>query len=84
MQASTNNINNRDPFGYSRNFKGTDSRFHLYNKLILNMGPTWIGCRYRCPIIWYPLGDYLHDYEFLEGHTNLAFAKVKQNHGFRL
>ena len=48
------------------------------------MGPTWIGCKYRCPIIWYPLKDYHHDYELPEGHTNSTFSKVKQKHGFRL
>lgn len=61
-QASTNNINIREPFGY-RNFKVASSHFHLYSNIILNRGPTWIGCRYRCPIIWYPPEDYHHDYE---------------------
>ena len=74
--ASTNNVKKIEPFGY-RNFKAATSSFLLYRNLILNMGPTWIGCRYRCPLIWYPPEDYHHDYELPEGHTNTKFAKIK-------
>ena len=48
------------------------------------MGPTWIGCRYMCPIIWYPPEGYHHIYELPGNHENQAFARVKQKHGFRL
>ena len=81
-KASTNNIKNREPFGYS-NFIVL-ARFHLYSNLILNMGPTWIGCGYSHTMMWYPPKDYHHDYELLEGHTNSTFSKVKQKHDFRL
>ena len=51
--ASTNNVKNREPFNY-RNFKAVASRFHLYRSSFYSMGPTWLGCKYRNPLLWLP------------------------------
>ena len=48
--ASTNNVKNREPFSY-RNFKADASKFLSYSSLIYNMGPAWLGCRYRNPLL---------------------------------
>ena len=48
--ASTNNVKNREPFNY-RNFKVAASRFLSYNNLVYSMGPTWLGFRYRNPLL---------------------------------
>ena len=80
--ASTNNVKNREPFNY-RNFKATASRFLSYSSLVYNMGPAWLGCIYRNPLLWLPPEDYNHNYEFPEGATSAAFALIKRKKGFR-
>ena len=82
-QASTNNVKNQEPFNYKK-FKAFVVNFFTCSNITLIMDPTWIGCRYRCPIIWYPPEGYHHNYDLPEGHENQAFARVKQKHGFRL
>ena len=80
--ASKNNVKNRDPFCY-RNFKVAASRFLSYSNLVFNMGPAWLECRYRFPLLWYPPEGYNHDYELPEGLTSAAFAIIRQKQGFR-
>ena len=50
--ASTNNVKNTEPFNY-RNFKVAASIFLSYSSLVYNMGPDWLGCRYRNPLLWH-------------------------------
>ena len=80
--ASTNNVKNREPFNY-RNFKAATSRFCSYRNLFYSMGPAWLGCRYRNPLLWLPPKEYNHNYEFQEGATGAAFALIKRKQGFR-
>lgn len=81
--VSTNNIKNREPFGY-RNFKAVVARLVKYNNLILCMDATWIGCHCRSLIIWYPADGYHFDYELLECEEGRAFEMLKKKNGFRL
>jgi len=74
-EASTNNVKNREPFGY-KNFKAVVARLNRYNNMVLGMAPTWIGCRYRCPIIWY------YDYDLRDYHINQDFVILKTKKWF--
>ena len=65
--VSTNSVKEREPFNYG-NFKAAASRLITYINLILREGPYWLGCQFRCPIIWYPPEGYQFDYELPEGH----------------
>lgn len=80
--VSTNSVKEREPFNYG-NFKVAASQLIAYNNLILREGPYCFGCRFRCPIIWYPPKEYRFAYELLEGHEQTAFANLVQNHGLR-
>ena len=52
-QISNPNIQLREPFKYE-NFKLAANGFHLYGESILRAGPSWLGYRFRSPIIWHP------------------------------
>lgn len=75
-EASSNNIRNREPFGF-RNFKAASTRLHKYSNMVLSMGPEWIRCGYRSPIIWYPPDGYHSDYNSSDHQVNQAFAMLK-------
>jgi len=79
---STNSVKEREPFDYG-NFKAAASQLITYNNIILREGPYWLGCRFRSPIIWYPLEGYQCNYEFPEGHENSSFAILARHHSFR-
>ena len=48
--VSSNEFKNREPFAFI-NFQATDLRLERYAKMIMEEGPSWIGCRYSPPII---------------------------------
>jgi len=79
--ASSNVIKNRESFGYI-NFKVVDARLVKFTNLILCMPPTWIGYRYRSPIMWYPPDGYHFDYELAECQEGRAFTMLKKKNGF--
>jgi len=68
---STNEVKNREPFSF-RNFQATTRRVQDYAHLVLAKGPNWLGCKYKCPIIWYPLDDYKAESELSEGGESIA------------
>jgi hypothetical protein len=51
--ASPSEVNSREPFGF-KNFFAVTFRVERYARMILEEGPTWIGCRHSPPIIWFP------------------------------
>ena len=53
QQASSSEIKNREPFGF-QNFQHVMGRAHYYDHLVLEECLSWMGCRYRCPIIQFP------------------------------
>ena len=65
-QTFNRNIQNREPFNYE-NFKLASDRLGIYGDLILREGSSWLGCRFRSPVIWYPAPGYRALYELLEG-----------------
>ncbi len=79
-EASSITIRNREPFGY-RNLKSASSRFYKYTNMILTMGPEWIGCQYRSPIIWYPLDRYHCDYTLRDHNVTQDFIILKKKNG---
>jgi hypothetical protein len=46
--VSSNEIKNREPFGF-RNFQAAALRLERYVNMIMEAGPSWIGCRYNPP-----------------------------------
>lgn len=80
--VSTNSVKEREPFNYG-NFNPSASWLITYNNLILRKEPYWLGCLFRCPIIWYPSEGFRFDYELPEGHEKTAFANLAQHHSFR-
>jgi hypothetical protein len=53
-----------------------------YTGMILDEGPTWIGCRYSPPIIWYPLEGYQSDYQINRKREEVAFEELRCKNGF--
>jgi len=82
-EVSSNTVRYREPFRY-RNFKIASSRFQKYSNMVLTIGPEWIGCRYRIPIIWYPPDRYRCDYNLTDQEVNQAFIVLKNKNGFRV
>ena len=74
--TSVNSVRNREPFGY-RNFTEATTRLTCYGNLVLSEGPTWIGCCYKIPIIWYPPDGYRCNYELSEHQEGRAFVVLK-------
>jgi hypothetical protein len=70
-----------EPFGF-RNFQATTFRLERYDRMIMDEGPSWIGCRYSPPITCYPLEVYENDYEICKKREDYAFEEIKGNHGF--
>jgi hypothetical protein len=46
--VSSNEVKNREPFGFM-NFQAATLRLERYAKIIMEEGPSWIGCRYIPP-----------------------------------
>ena len=46
-------------------------------------GPTWIGCRYNPPILWFPPESYQKDYQINKKREDDAFEELKISNGFR-
>ena len=50
--------------------------------MILDEGPSWIGCRYSPPIIWYHPEGYRSIYEIHKKEEDVAFEDIKGKNGF--
>ena len=81
-QTSNPNIQLREPFRYE-NFELATSRLNLYGERILQEGPSWLGYRFRSPIIWHPAPGYQALYEVPEGQKNQFFDDLVAHHGCR-
>ena len=81
-RISNPNIQLREPFKY-KIFELDASRLNLYGERILQAGPSWLGYRFRSPIIWHPAPGYQALYEMLEGQTNQFFDDLVAHHGCR-
>jgi len=77
---SSNEIKNKEPFSF-RNFQAATSKVRDYVHLVLEERPNWLGCRYKCPIIWYPTDDYKVKYELMEVGMFVAFQEVRSRNG---
>ena len=80
-QISNLNIQLREPFKYE-NFKLAADRLHLYGEVILRVGPSWLGYRFRSPIM-HPAPRYQALYEMSEGQTGHFFEHLVMHHGCR-
>jgi hypothetical protein len=81
-RVSNPNIQLREPFKYE-NFKLAANRFPLYGEIVLRAGPSWLGYRFRSPIIWHPAPGYQALYEMPEGQTSHFFDHLVSHHGCR-
>ena len=81
-QISNPNIQLKEPFKYE-NFKLAANCLHLYGEVILRAGPSWLGYRFRSPIIWHPSPAYQALYEMPEGHTGHFFEHLVMHHRYR-
>jgi len=82
-QTSNPNIQLREPFNYE-NFKLATDSLSLYGEIILREGPSWLGYRFRIPIICHPTPRYQALYEIPEGQTCHLFEHLVRHHGCRL
>jgi hypothetical protein len=80
--ASPNEVKSREPFGF-KNFHATTFRVERYTRMILDEGPSWIGCRYSPPIIWYPPEGYQRDYQINRKREEASFEELRSKNGFR-
>ena len=67
-RTSNPNIQLREPFKYE-NFQLATNCLNLYGESILRVGPSWLGYRFRSPIIWQPAPIYQALYEMPKGQT---------------
>lgn len=81
-RISSPSIQLREPFRYE-NFELAASRLNLYGERILQVGPSWLGYRFRSPIIWHPAPGYQALYEMLEGQLNQFSDDLVAHHGCR-
>ena len=81
-RTSNPNIQLREPFKY-KNFQLAANRLNLYGESILREGPSWLGYRFRSPIIWHPAPGYQALYEMPEGQTGQFFDYLVTHHGCR-
>jgi len=81
-QISNPNIQLREPFKYE-NFELAAGRLNLYGERILQVGPSWLGYRFRSPIIWHPAPGYQALYEMPEGQIHQLFDNLVAHHGCR-
>jgi len=71
-----------EPFNYE-NFKLATNRLGRYGDLILREGPSWLGCRFRSPVIWHPAPGYQDLYEMPEGQIGHLLEHLARHHGCR-
>jgi len=81
-KTSNQNVQDRNPFNYE-NFKLATDCLVTYSNLILRESSSWLGCRFRSPIIWYPALGYRALYELPRVQTGHIFEVLARNHGFR-
>jgi hypothetical protein len=80
--ASSDEVKNREPFGF-RNLFTTTFRVERYSRLLQEEGPVWMRCRYNPPLLWFPLETYPRDYQINKKRQDTAFDEIKRNNGFR-
>ena len=81
-RTSNPNIQLREPFKYE-NFELATSRLSLYGERILRAGPSWLGYRFRSPIIWHPAPRYQALYEMHADQIDQLFDHLVAHHGCR-
>jgi hypothetical protein len=79
--ASSNEVKSREPFGF-KNFFAATYRVERYSRMLQEEGPTWIGCIYNLPIIWFPPKSYQKDYQINKKREDATFGELKINNGF--
>lgn len=52
--------------------------------MVLSKGPTYVGCRYKCPVILYPPDGYNVEYELSKRGENEAFNVLQNMNGFQM
>ena len=80
--VSSNEFKNREPFGF-RNFQVATLILERYAKMIIDEGPSSIGCKYSPPIIWYHREVYQSVYEIHKRREVATFEYLKGKHGFQ-
>ena len=81
-QVSSPSIQLREPFKYE-NFELAVSRIGLYGQRILQAGPSWLGYRFRSPIIWHPAPRYQTLYDMPADQLDQFFDNLVAHHGCR-
>jgi len=81
-QISNLNIQLKEPLKYE-NFELAANRLNLYGEIILRARPSWLGYRFRSPIIWHPAPGYQALYEMPKGQTCQFFDYLVTHHGCR-
>ncbi len=64
-KVSYREIKNMEPF-VLYNSQQVISRVHDHVKIVLKEGIKWVGCRYQCPMIWFPRPYYEFDFKLSE------------------
>ena len=80
--VSTPSIQLREPFNYE-NFELAAERLSLYGQRLLQAGPSWLGYRFRSPIIWHPAPGYQALYDMSADQLNQFFDNLVAHHGCR-
>jgi hypothetical protein len=80
--ASSSEVRTREPFGH-RNLFAATFRIERYSRLLQKEGPTWIGCRYNPPIIWFPLESYQKYYQINKKRKDVGYGELKRSNGFK-
>lgn len=81
-QVSSPSIQLREPLSYE-NFELAASRVGLYGQRILKAGPSWLGYRFRSPIIWHPAPGYQALYEMPPEQLEQFFDHLVAHPGCR-
>ena len=81
-RVSTPSIQLREPFNYE-NFELAAERLSLYGQCLLQAGPSWLGYRFRSPIIWHPAPGYQALYDMPADQLNYFFDNLVAHHGCR-
>jgi hypothetical protein len=81
-RISDPHIQLREPFKYE-NFELAADRLNLYGQSLLKAGSSWLGCRFRAPIIWHPAHGYQALYDMPEGQAGQFFDYLITQHGCR-
>lgn len=81
-RISTPSIQLREPFRYE-NFELAAERLPFYGQCILQAGPSWLGYRFRSPIIWHPAPGYQALYDMPADQLHYFFDNLVAYHGCR-